>query len=159
AGEYDAAQIFAVDGQRYGPAELHGAEPFFLEFRQRRRGRLIEPEFLGVQAVDQVQFAPAESHQLDFTVALDVQAHAFDVGKRAALRVMLPVIWIALKKNIGARLVLRHRVGAQDGHFFLRGMGGDNRNLIEKPFESGDGRWKRDYDELRRGSLNVHGPF
>src|SRR5277367_284356 len=50
AAEHDPAEIFAVDSHGDGAPELGGTKPFLFEIRQGRCGRLVEPEFLTVQA-------------------------------------------------------------------------------------------------------------
>ncbi len=61
---------------------------------------------LGIEPVDQLQFTAAEAEQFDVSISLDVQVEPFEVGQRAALLIMFPVIRIAFELDVGAGLVL-----------------------------------------------------
>ena len=93
-------------------------------------------EVFRVQSVDQVNFAATEAQQLDVTIALNVEPNGIEIRQRLSLLVFFPIVRVPPQKDVGARSVIRDIERAEDGHFLLRRMCGENRDLIEEALES-----------------------
>ena len=74
---------------------------------------------LRVQRVDEIDLSSHQAKQLDIAILLDVETDGIDVGQLTAGRVVLPVIRIALQKQVGAGFVLRKIVGSEHRRLFL----------------------------------------
>src|SRR5258708_38698092 len=177
AGVDDADEVGAIDGQGDGFAKFGGAEPNLLVVRERGGGDLIKPELLGVKAgagvvrgsrrflleaveeisvesIDEMDFAAAEAKNFDVVIALNVQANGIEVRQRLAILIFFPVIRIAPEKDVGAGAVVGHIEGAEDGHFLLGRVRGQNGNLVEEARESRDRSRKSNDHRVGRGCLD-----
>jgi len=103
---------------------------------------------LGIEAVDQLQFAAAKANEFNVAVALNVELDAVHIGQAGSLRIMLPVVGIFAKENGGAGLVIGNVERAQDRHLFFRRVCGHDRYLIEQALEASNGCRKCDGHNL-----------
>src|SRR5271154_4974544 len=133
----DAGDILAIDGRRNGAAEFSSAKPGFPGVRDRSVWTLIEPQKIGIQtgtgvpwragavflkalvglgieAVDELQFSAFETQQFDVAVSLNIEMDAVEIGQRAALRVVFPVIRIPREFHVRAGLVVGNVEGTQN---------------------------------------------
>ena len=123
---------------------------------QRRRLLGEAAEHLRIDAVDQVELAAREPHQLDLAVLLDVQADGVEVRQAAAGGIRLPVVRIALQKNLRSRRVAAPRRTAPTLPFLLRGARRENGYLVEQTLEPGHRRWKHDSDLILGRNHRFH---
>src|SRR5258708_1776170 len=98
AGIDDADEVGTIDGQRDGFAKFGGAEPSLLVLRESGSGNLVEPhefgveagpgvvggsgrllleavEEIGIERIDEMDFAAAEAKNFDGVIALNVEAN------------------------------------------------------------------------------------
>src|SRR5216684_1463993 len=159
AGVDDPGEVGAIDSQRDGLAKFGGAEPNLLVVRNSGGGNLVEPELfrveagagvvcggrrffleaveeIGIERIDEMDFAAAEAKNFDVMIALNVQANGIKIREGLALLILFPVIRIAPEKDVGSGSVVGNIERAEDGHFLLLRMSGENRNLVEEAIES-----------------------
>src|SRR5260370_9779167 len=155
AGVDDADEVGAIDGQGNCFAKFGGAEPNLLVLRESGSGNLVEPqefgveagagvmggsgrfflkavEEIGVESIDEMDFAATEGKNFDVVIALNVEANGIEVRQRLAFLIFLPVIRIAPEKDVGAGAVVGYIERAKDGHFLLGRVRGENRDLVKK---------------------------
>ena len=98
AGVDDAGEVGAIDGQRNSFAEFGGAKPGLFVLRESGSGHLVEPHELGVEAgacvvgrrgrlfleaveeigierIDEMNFAPAKAKDFNVVIVLDIEAN------------------------------------------------------------------------------------
>jgi len=95
-------------------------------------------EKIGIESIDKMNFAATEAKNFDVVIALNIEANGIEVRQRLAFLIFLPVIRIAPEKYVGAGAVVGHKEGAEDGHFLLGRVRGENGNLVEEARESRD---------------------
>src|SRR5258708_38621913 len=159
AGVDDADEVGAIDGQGNCFAKFGGAEPNLLVLRESGSGNLVEPqefgveagagvmggsgrfflkavEEIGVESIDEMDFAATEAKNFDVVIALNVEANGIEIRKRLAFLIFFPVIRIAPEKDVGAGAVVGYIERAKDGHFLFRRGRGENRDLVKEACES-----------------------
>src|SRR5260370_9016357 len=153
AGVDDADEVGAIDGQGNCFAKFGGAEPNLLVLRESGSGNLVEPqefgveagagvmggsgrfflkavEEIGVESIDEMDFAATEAKNFDVVIALSVTAKAIEVRQRLAFLIFLPVIRIAPGKDVGAGAVVGYIERAKDGHFLFPRVPPANRDHL-----------------------------
>src|SRR5260370_29190737 len=171
AGVDDADEVGAIDGQGNCFAKFGGAEPNLLVLRESGSGNLVEPqefgveggagvmggsgrfflkavEEIGVERIDEMDFAGTEAKNFDVVIALNVEANGIEVRQRLAFLIFLPVIRIAPEKDVGAGAVVGYIERAKDGHFLLGRVRGENGNLVEEARESRDRSREGNHDGI-----------
>ena len=172
-----AAEVLTIDCLRDRPPEFGRREPSLLVCGQGREGDLVEPQHLrfqpnpgidsgrgrlsrdlvervGVQRVDEIDFAAAEAHQFHIAILLNLQTDAVQVGQPPAAGIELPVARIASQQQFDSGLIIGDGKRTQHrGEFFGR-AGGENRDLVEQTLQSGNRRAEPDRHRVRRRHLN-----
>src|SRR5216683_860224 len=159
AGVDDADEVGAIDGQGDSFAKFGGAEPAFFVLGESGSGNQVEPHKLGIKAgtcvmscsrrfflktvekvgiegIDEMDFAATEAKNFDVVIALNVETNGIEVRQRLAFLIFLPVIRIAPEKDVGAGAVVGYIERAKDGHFLFRRVRGENRDLVKEACES-----------------------
>src|SRR5260370_12858627 len=177
AGVDDADEVSAIDGQGNSFAKFGGAEPAFFVLGESGSGNQVEPHKLGIKAgtgvmsggrrfflkrvekvgiegIDEMDFATTEAKNFDVVIALNVQANGIEVRQRLAILIFFPVIRSGPEKDVGAGAVVGHVEGAEDGHFLLGRVRGQNGNLVEEARESRDRSRKSNDHRVGRGCLD-----
>src|SRR5271157_2842846 len=165
----DFAQVVAINRRGNCAPKIARGEPPQLVSRNRRRADLVEPHLLGVErragimhhgrrrsgkpveiigihGVDEVDFAAAESHQLDVAVGLDLQLYGADVRQLPARCIALPVIRVLAQINVRSGLVVGNIVRTEGSHLLLGRQRRDDCDLVEQPVEPSYRRWEADGD-------------
>src|SRR5713101_134532 len=150
AGVDDAGEVGAIDGQGDSFAKFGGAEPAFFVLGESGSGRffLKTVEKIGIESIDEMDFAATEAKNFDVVIALNVEANGIEVRQRLAFVIFLPVIRIAPEKDVGAGAVVGHIEGAEDSHFLLGRVRGENGNLVEEARESRDRSREGNHDGI-----------
>jgi hypothetical protein len=94
-------------------------------------------------------FAAAEAKDFNVVIALNVEANGIEIGQGFSFLIFFPVVGVAAEQDVGARGIVRDVEGAEDGHFFLGRMSGEDGDLIEETLEAGDGCGKGDDGDVR----------
>src|SRR5438045_6948655 len=108
-----------------------------MERLRRTRGEPVVK--LGVDGIDEIKLAAAQAQDFDIAIRLNIEPDGVEIRKRAALRVLLPVVRIALELHARSGFVFGNHEWPEDCRFVMR-MRRHDRDLVEEAIEADDGR-------------------